>query len=917
MLLTVVCFSHALATTNVSNPSAGTAAGLHGIRLLPGSSVLYGKNFIVAVTRHAFEVFRDNGGIWRAEPAHFWDGGKPQIKDGLLLSFPREATTSDEIREVPLDGSASSVIGYAAGEYSGQTQLGDISSGIVSTQGNALNIALPSGLVTLRGVTGKSFFVSGDQYKAANETVIARHIPDGGTLLLYRYTVDAAGPVERIYPTLTLPGRTFTTYEFTGSPPFRKDKTYDIRKNYDRPYAELALPLITTDANVAVLFLGESPGFEEPIEPFASAYDHISVSPAQRAINVFFDGPAGEPSPVKFDWSKVATSASSGTFVSHIGGGVRSLIVTLPEDAKLIRCWYRTADGNWHQATTQRRQPYGRRLWMRIQNANQILVEIDKPAPDAEGTSWTVTVPFVLESRWAAFAVYGARSNATVLRQQLAPALKALNDTMYSLRDRRSQRRFALSWNAALRRTAFTTGKNFLNPKFWDHGLPVAGDPLIKFGDYMSNSVSWVTADAALQALEGSQMLGLPSDPRYGQGVASFDDRARAFYYGAYNRKTHAFADSDTSDKGFVIGYNYLLSLRDLTDVAGTPEGLSVADTRALVDRVLPTLHLGWIRAYPMEDFEWSSSDFTLSPRQDGMGRGLSETRLAYICGEWYAATKDPKYRSCERRALELATQYVGEIQSLDQLDGMDILQVADAIDALSLAYSQSGNPLYLDSLLGTYKELLLSAFSWRDYGETVFDDRGMTASSFQSTFFDRAQGNFWRADSWDNARAIWSLAKLLRFGYDRRIVWQMQMASESHKQSMPAVDALMRSPEVSDFYYQGAVDPNDYDLMWESLVARYSTKLDFSDAIWRDAWIFDSVTTSSGQVFRIPGVTDLAPGSVLVVGAPGTVAKLRIISHDAMFASGSRTATARIGSKGYKLVSLRGCKTCHSHLMQ
>ena len=130
-------------------------------------------------------------------------------------------------------------------------------------------------------------------------------------------------------------------------------------------------------------------------------------------------------------------------------------------------------------------------------------------------------------------------------------------------------------------------------------------------------------------------------------------------------------------------------------------------------------------------------------------------------------------------------------------------------------------------------------------------------------------------------------------------------MAKETHKQSMPAIDALYAADQRSE-YYAVPIDPNDFELNYEALSNHYSTQISFSTDVWREAFLYASVRASAGgAAYRIPGALLSDPGLVYVVGSPNASVTLTIDAVDITFRDGSTTTRAQLDSAGLAHVLL------------
>jgi len=335
----------------------------------------------------------------------------------------------------------------------------------------------------------------------------------------------------------------------------------------------------------------------------------------------------------------------------------------------------------------------------------------------------------------------------------MTPAINAYNSLMFSLRESGPPKVFPQSWTELLRLAAFDKGHNILDPKFFDVGFSEAADPSFDLDNNLKISVSWVSDEAALQAVMGERLFGYRIDPEYGEGVRAFYDSADTFYWGAFLRGKRTFTSADTGGNGVVIGYNYLLSLVRLTELIGSPASLPAPDVQRLVDRALPVLQPGYTSGFSQIPYLWAFPGLSGVQWEYGMGKELSEAQLSYVCGLWWMRTSDPRYLHCEEAAIQLPLSRALQIDGASFLWGLDVVHGAYAVDALLLAYRTTGSRKYLQAALMGWRAELLFLFSNLDYPETSFDDRAMSVTSYYSTFADLNRGNYWRGDSWNNVR--------------------------------------------------------------------------------------------------------------------------------------------------------------------
>jgi len=676
---------------------------------------------------------------------------------------------------------------------------------------------------------------------------------------------------------------------------------------FPTPFSEFKWPAILTNAGTGIFFVAESPLFEEAIEPFVSAFPTLRVIPARNSLMLRFDPQGADPKRVTLGWHAIEHTASTITYVAPFSEpGAQTVAIHIPNPGLAPRVWYRTGTTWVNPTGKELGGPSDSDLMIfGVRDANMLLVESGNGAPSAQGTAYFSSVGYVERARWTAFTVFAGQSASGFFRNSMAPSMKAYADRLYQLRDQSPTRQFPNQWRDLLQQVAFTPGRNILNPKFFNRGFPVAGDPSFQADPNLNVSVSWVSDEAALEAVMGNRLFGFPIDPTYSAGVSAFYDPTTSFYYGMFNRSTGLFTSADTGSNGIVIGYNYLLSLTRLTELIGSSPGLPASDVQKMVDRILPVLQAGYFDNYLQVPYLWGYPNLTTAVQSEyGMGRELSEGQLSYICGLWWLQTHEQRYLNCETQALELPLNAALTLRGSSYLWGLDVVHGAYVMDALLLAYRVTQDRSYLDAATLGWREELLFLFSTQNYPETPFDDRAMTVTSFYSTFADLHTGNYWRGDSWNNSRVLWSLSKLLATVDDPRIVWQLQMARQTHKQSMPVVDITF-SPAQSPFYNL-PLDPNDMELNYEDLGNRYSTQVSYSTDVWREAYLYDSLTSPNADVYRIPGTLLSDPGIAYVAGQPGSEATLAIAAHDVTFMDGSVTTTVRLNEAGVARVRLR-----------
>jgi hypothetical protein len=253
---------------------------------------------------------------------------------------------------------------------------------------------------------------------------------------------------------------------------------------------------------------------------------------------------------------------------------------------------------------------------------------------------------------------------------------------------------------------------------------------------------------------------------------------------------------------------------------------------------------------------------------------------------------------------LRLPEEFALTLRGSSHLWGLDVVHGAYVTDALLLAYRTTGARHYRDAALNGWREELLFLFSNLNYPETSFDDRAMAVTSYYSTYADLHRGNYWRGDAWNNSRTLWSLSKLLAFVDDPRIWWQLDMARETHKQTMPVVDQVYNPVQRSDFYNR-TIDRSNFELNYEALAQHYSTQIGYSNDLWREAFIFDSIRSTDATVYRIPGIVSSDPGLAFVRGVPGRLIHLTIHALDCSFKNGQVARAIRLNASGVARVPL------------
>lgn len=770
--------------------------------------------------------------------------------------------------------------------------------------------SLAIGRVVLQGKEAAPFrpFAHGTGFTNGTDTFFTTKLEDGGTFVLYRYTPSQPTITANPYPEIVFPGTSVRYVKPTPQTPFYEAQTVTPPFAVATPYSEFKWPGLFSDAGVGIFLVAESPVFEEAIEPFVSAYPTLRLVPDTAGrLRLRFDEGASEPKPVMLSWEAVNHTEMSTTYVAPVlDPSVRTIAIRLSDPNTAERVWYRTGD-TWKFALTE----YGGShdpdlLIIQTEEPNAILIESQSGPPDEHATIFSARVGYVDQARWAAFTIYDHQTADEFFARTMVPSMKAYNDSLFALRDWAPTLSFPDTWRNLLERVGFTDGENLLNPEFFNRGFPAAGDPAYQVDDNLKVSVSWVSDESALQAVMGARLFGFPIDDRYAQGVRAFYEPTTSFYYGSFQRGIGTFTSADTGSDDRVIGYNYLLSLMRLTELIGTPVGLPAADVQRLVDRVLPTLQPGYVRGYPQVGYLWGYPDIQqILQSEYGMGRELSEAQLSYVCGLWWLRTHETRYRRCQVDSLRLPEEFALTLRGSSYLWGLDVVHGAYVTDALLLAYRTTGERHYLDAALNGWREELLFLFSDQNYPETSFDDRAMAVTSFYSAYADLHQGNNWRGDAWNNVRTLWSLSKLLAYVDDPRIWFQLDMARETHKQSMPVADQVYDPVQQSDFY-NTTIERRDFELNYEALAQHYSTQIAYSNDLWREAFIFDSIRSADATVYRIPGAVLSDAGLAYVRGAPGGLVHLTIDALDCTFRDGRAATTVRLNASGIARVPLR-----------
>jgi hypothetical protein len=776
----------------------------------------------------------------------------------------------------------------------------------VLASGGALSI----GPVVIRGVEADPLHPLAHDKGFTNgiDSFYITRLTDGGTFVLHRYAPSQPTIQSNPYPEITLPGTNIEYVKPILQSPFYQAQSVRPPVAFPRPFSQFKWPGVVSDAGVGILLVAESPQFEEPIEPFVSAYPTLRVEPdSPSTLQLRFGENAGGPSTVALDWKAVERTEMSTTYVSQVfDPSARAIAIHVQEPSTLGRVWYRNGE-TWNQAQTESGGPQDPTLLiLHAENPNAILVESQSGPPENEATIFSASVGYVRRARWTAFTVYDYQTSAEFFDRSMIPSMKAYNDQVFSLRDHEEVLKFPDTWRTLLQRVGFTDGHNLLNPEFFDRGFPAYGDPAFQADERLRASVSWVGDEAALQAMMGARLFGFDVDARYDEAVMAFYDPTSRFYFGSLQRDSGEFTSADTGSTDRVIGYNYLLSLMRLTELLDSRIGLSEAEVQRLVDGVLPVLQGGYVDDYPQVAYLWGYPDIrAILQSEYGMGRELSEAQLSYVCGLWWLRTHEPRYRRCQIQSLRLPETFPLTLRGSSHLWGLDVVHGAYVTDALLLAHRTTGARHYLDAALDGWREELLFLFSNLNYPETSFDDRAMAVTSYYSTFADLHRGNYWRGDAWNNSRTLWSLSKLLAFVDDARIRWQLEMARETHKQSMPVADQVYNPIQRSDFYDR-TIDRNNFELNYEGLAQHYSTQIGYSNDLWREAFIFDSIRSSDATVYRIPGAIASDPGLAFVRGSPNQRVRLTIDALDCSFKGDRVTRVIRLNSSGVARVELR-----------
>jgi hypothetical protein len=776
----------------------------------------------------------------------------------------------------------------------------------VFASGSALSV----GPVVIRGVeTDPLRPLARDKgFTNGTDSFYITRLTDGGTFVLHRYAPSEPTIQPNPYPELTLPGTTIEYVKPIPQSPFYQAQSLMPPAVFATPFSQFKWPGIVSDAGVGILLVAESPLFEEAIEPFVSAYPTLRVElDSPGTLQLRFGENAGESSTMALDWKAVEHTGTRTTYVAQVPDPkARVIALNVQDPSTMRRVWYRTGE-TWKPAQTESGGPQDSDLLiLHTDNPNAILVESQRGPPADEATIFSATVGYVRRARWTAFTIYNQQTSSEFFSRSLAPSMKAYNDHLYSLRDRDEVLKFPETWHTLLRRVGFTDGKNLLNPEFFDRGFPAFGDPAFQADESLRASVSWVGDEAALQAMMGARLFGFDVDARYDEAVTAFYDPTDRFYFGSLQRSSGEFTSADTGSRDRVIGYNYLLSLMRLTELLDSPIGLSEADVQGLVDGALPVLQGGYVDGYSQVAYLWGYPNIRqILQSEYGMGRELSEAQLSYVCGLWWLRTHEPRYQRCQMQSLRLPETFPLTLQGSSHLWGLDVVHGAYVTDALLLAHRTTGARHYLDAALNGWREELLFLFSSLDYPETSFDDRAMAVTSYYSTFADLHRGNYWRGDAWNNSRTLWSLSKLLAFVDDARILSQLELARESHKQTMPVADQVYNPIQRSNLYDR-AIDRNNFELSYEALAQHYSTQIGYSNDVWREAFIFDSIWSSEATVYRIPGAIPSDPGLAFIRGAPDQRVQLTIAARDCSFKGGRTTRVIRLNSSGVARVELR-----------
>jgi hypothetical protein len=780
----------------------------------------------------------------------------------------------------------------------------------VEAQGSfGSSVAIGGVIMQGKDATPLHAFAHRTGFTNGTDTFFTKRLNDGGAFVLYRYTPSRPTLTASPYPEILVPGTSVQYVKPIPQSPFYEAQTVTPPFAFATPFSEFKWPALISDSGVGIFLVAESPVLEEAIEPFVSAYPTLGLAQdSADRLRLRFDEGESEPKAVTLVWDEVDHTAASTTYVAPIlDASVRSIAIRLHDPETAERVWYRTGD-DWKAAVKEYGGPRDPDLLIiHAEEPKAILIETKSGLPDEHATTYSDTVGYVDEARWAAFTIYDHQAADSFFSLSMIPSMEAYDDSLFALRDRAGVRRFPDTWRELLERVGFTPGKNLLNPEFFDRGFPAAGDPAYQIDDKLKVSVSWVSDESALQAVMGARLFDFPINRRYAESVRVFYEPRTSFYYGSFLRDTGKFTSADTGSDDRVIGYNYLLSLMRLTELIGTPVGLPAADVQKLVDRALPTLQAGYVDGYPQVGYLWGYPNIEeIVQSEYGMGRELSEAQLSYICGLWWLRTHEPRYRRCQEDGLRLPERFAFTLHGSSYLWGLDVVHGAYVTDALLLAYHTTGERHYLDAALNGWREELLFLFSSQDYPETPFDDRAMAVTSFYSAYADLNQGNSWRGDAWNNVRTMWSLSKLLAYVDDPRISFQLDMARETHKQTMPVVDQVFNPLQRSDYYYNATIERRNYELNYEGLVQHYSTQIAYSNDVWREAFLFDSIISPDATVYRIPGTIPSDPGLAYVRGAAGARVHMTIDAADCTFRDGRVTATVRLNASGIARVPLR-----------
>jgi hypothetical protein len=776
-----------------------------------------------------------------------------------------------------------------------------------------VNGSLVLGTVVIRGVGGHALQPLSDRMVFSNgtDTFYISKLSDGGTFVLYRYAPPAPTVTSDAYPEINLPGQAMRYTGVIPTSPFYAQQTVRAPFTFPTPFSQLKWPGMVSDGGVGIFAVAESPIFEEAIEPFASAYPNLRLLPgAGNTLRLRFDEGGASPQSVTLNWTASEHTKTTTTYVAAVSNpSTRAIAMHLAQPANAVRAWYRSGKSWQFPQIENGLTQDPDLLLMHTNQPSELLIETANGTPAPQATEYFAAAGYVARARWSAFTIYQRQTVDRFFSHSLAPSLTAFNDRIYTLRDASVPRIFSTGWRDLLRLVGFSNGHNLLNPKFFANGFPVAADPSYQLDRRLNVSNAWVSDEAALQAVMGARLFGFNVDPRYAKGVNVFYDPSSSFYWGAYKRATATFTSADTGGDGVVIGYNYLLALTRLTELIGSPAGLPAPDVQRLVNGVLPLLKQGYVQGYSQVPYLWSYPPLAGLQWEYGMGKELSEAQLSYLCGLWWLRTRDASYLDCENKSIQLPEEYALSLQGSSYLWGLDVVGGGYVMDALLLAYRTTGARSHLDAALSGWRNELLFLFSNFNYPETPFDDRGMTVTSYYSTFADLHTGNYWRGDSWNNSRTLWSLSKVLAYVDDPRIVAQLEASNQTHKQSMPLIDSAYKPVQKSDYYNQ-PIDPNDFELNYEDLRNHYSTQIAFSVDVWREAFLFSSIRSSAATVFRIPGTLISDPGLAYVIGGPDTLVNLTIQARDCTFADGRMTTQIRLDGSGMGRVPLLSRRT-------